>query len=371
MRGSLREIARRTGLSTSSVSLALRGLGRLSEGTRARVRAVADEMGYQQNPLLSRALSLVRQPEGTRYRETFAFILEYATETGPDYQKELHAGAEQRAASLACKLESFELSGKPSEHRRWSRIFKARGIRGLILFPRLESRQPRFSMEWDSFVAVEIGRTLWSPRNLHRVEGAEFHNLMETMHLLKRVGYKRIGMAVEPGQDRHQRGICYSAFLMAQQRMPAVQRIPILALEGPWNRTHFKAWMKKYKPDILLVHDVEPVCAWLEEMKMKIPRDVSLFNINVRRYDRPGPHQEYKWSGLRRDHAGIGRRAVEMVSNLLMNDEWGLAGNPSCWQVDDFWIPGETLARPIGEHISPEGFLMLRAPVSVRHYRGG
>ncbi len=43
---SLEEVARRAGVSTATVSRALSGRGRLSEHTRARVRAAADELGY-------------------------------------------------------------------------------------------------------------------------------------------------------------------------------------------------------------------------------------------------------------------------------------------------------------------------------------
>ncbi len=42
----LEEVARRAGVSTATVSRALSGRGRLSDATRARVRAAADELGY-------------------------------------------------------------------------------------------------------------------------------------------------------------------------------------------------------------------------------------------------------------------------------------------------------------------------------------
>ena len=87
MSSSIREIARQTGLSTATVSLALRGKGRMSAATRKKICDAAQEAGYQSHPLLSQAFCLVRQPSAQRYRETLAFVAEWDTETGPEHQK--------------------------------------------------------------------------------------------------------------------------------------------------------------------------------------------------------------------------------------------------------------------------------------------
>lgn len=52
----INEVAAKTGLSKSTVSRALRGTGRISEATRARVFAAAKEMNYHPNPV-ARALN--------------------------------------------------------------------------------------------------------------------------------------------------------------------------------------------------------------------------------------------------------------------------------------------------------------------------
>jgi len=51
---SLDDVARRAGVSTATVSRALRGLPRVSEKTRARIVAAADELGYVISPSASR-----------------------------------------------------------------------------------------------------------------------------------------------------------------------------------------------------------------------------------------------------------------------------------------------------------------------------
>ncbi len=156
------------------------------------------------------------------------------------------------------------------------------GIRGLIVIPRLMSEQPRLSLTWENFVAVEIGRTLWHPRNLHDVETADYNKIIEALHLLKKAGYRRIGMAVEPAQNKHQRGTDYAAYLLMQLKQQTRQRIPIASAHGEWNEKSFRAWMKHFKPDVLIVHDVELITVWLDNLNLKVPEDISLFCVDAR-----------------------------------------------------------------------------------------
>jgi len=355
MASTIRKIAEQTGVSAATVSLALRGVGRISAKTRQKIELAAKTLGYQPHPLLAKAFSLARRPEALHYRESLAFIVEWTTETGPYYQRIVHAAAQERANSLGYKLEEFLLSGKPSDHRRLSRVLVARGIRGVIIMPRLEHRQPRVYLDWDNFAAVEIGRTLWSPRNLHHVETADYHKVIEAIHLLKKAGYRRIGMAVEPMQNQHQRGIYNAAYLLQQLRIPVRQRIPPLSIFGEWNEKTFQRWVKQYEPDVLYIHDTVTVCPWLKKMGLRVPQDISLFCANV---------EKPEFSGLRRDSAAMGRSTIEMLSLLLENDQVGLTDNPRCWQVDEFWQAGTTLSHPIDKYISKTGALL-----SSRYWR--
>lgn len=346
---SIRVVAERAGVSPAAVSLALRGAGRLSEKTRAHILKVAAKMGYETNPILAKALSLARQSPGERYRETIAFLLEYASETGPEYQKAMHKAAAQRATAMGLKLEAFVVTAKPEEHRRLMRVLRARGIRGVIIIPRLEHLQPRLHLEWSELAAVEIGRTLWNPRNLHHVETADYNKVIEAIHLLKKAGYKRIGMAIEPMQNQHQRGTYYAAYLVSQLRQPEAQRIPVLASTGPWNEETFRAWIARYKPDVLFIHHAPEVCGWLKAMKIRWPEDISLFCANVR---------DPEMSGMLRDYPGLGRSAVEMLSLLLESGEIGLPVRPRSWQVDEAWQVGRTLSHSIERFVSEEGGLL-------------
>lgn len=364
MASTIRQIANETGLSAATVSLALRGKGRISDETRLKVQAAARSLSYQPNPALAKAFSQMRRPQTRTYRESLAFIIEWPTPEGPEYQKKVHAAASERATALGYKLESFVLSGKPSDHRRLDRVLLARGIRGVIIIPRLGLVRPRLYLDWKHLAAVEIGRTLSFPRNLHHVETGDYHKVIEALHMLKRAGYRRIGMAIEPMHIQQHSGIYHAVYLLQQSKLPAQRRIPLLSTYGPWNEKTFQKWMRKYKPDILYVHYAPTIFRWLKNMNLKVPEDVSIFCVNV---------ENTEYSGLRRDYAGMGRAAVDMVSLLLENNTLGLVINPRCWQVDEFWEPGKTLSRPIDRFITTDGSLLspdddAKHPLSMESY---
>lgn len=333
----MRRIAELSGCSMATVSMALRGIGRISPETQARIRKIAAENGYEVSPLLSKAFTLVRRPEQTRYRETVALIVEYPMD-GPHYQKSIYDHAVRRGESLGFKVDAFHLSGRPSDHRRLSRILVARGIRGLIILPRVSYKFPRLHMDWAKFVAVELGQTLWEPRGMHRVERAVYHELIESFHLLKKAGYKRIGMAVEPKEDEKRQGVYTAACFVAQQRLPARQVIPPLTNFGQWRSKTFHTWFKKFRPDVVIVNDLEAVPGWITGMGLSIPGDVSIFCSNVK---------ESRMSGLSTNLALYGERAVEMLSILLERNELGFAAEPYYWLVRDLWKNGETLRLPL------------------------
>jgi LacI family transcriptional regulator len=348
MASTIRELARQTGLSVATVSLALRGAGRISAETKARVQAAAKKAGYLPSPLLAKALSMVRQPQGMRnYRETLAFITEFAIKGGAEFQRRIYEGSVERAHKVGFNIEPFLLTEKPAEHRQLGRVLRARGIRGLIIMPRLAHRVPRMFLPWQHFAAVEIGKTLWTPRNLHRVERPLYYELLEAYHLLKRVGYRRIALAVEPMEDKNRRGVYTASYLLWNQRNR--QTVPVF-MPAAWTIESFRVWFVQHRPDVIVVHDTRSVPVWLKSMGVKVPEEVSIFSSNV---------GETGISGLRADLPALGSSAVEMLSLLLDRSELGLAPRPRCWEVEDYWQPGATLSRPISDYVSEDGTFVL------------
>src|SRR6187455_957600 len=108
----LREIARRAGVSHTAVSLALRNDPVLPARTRTRLRRLADAMGYRPNVLVAALMTQVRARHAHRAAEVIGFLT-----GGPqpdDWRNHSAAvgfydGARRRAEELAMRLEPFWL----------------------------------------------------------------------------------------------------------------------------------------------------------------------------------------------------------------------------------------------------------------------
>src|SRR5687767_5578914 len=108
----LREIARRAGVSHTAVSLALRNDPILPARTRTRLRRLADAMGYRPNVLVSALMTQVRLRHGRRAAEAIGFLT--GGTSADDWRNHsaavgFYQGARNRAEDLGMRLEPFWL----------------------------------------------------------------------------------------------------------------------------------------------------------------------------------------------------------------------------------------------------------------------
>jgi DNA-binding LacI/PurR family transcriptional regulator len=143
------EIARRAGVSRSTVSYVLSGKRAVSEGTRQRIQAVIDELGYRPNAS-ARALR-----EGRTH--TLGLVIPPASQRLTDMQLGFVASVVEAAARVDLDV---LLSPSGGDHdRSFERIVSGRRVDGVILMEiRLEDdRVSRLQQTGLPFVT--IGRT--------------------------------------------------------------------------------------------------------------------------------------------------------------------------------------------------------------------
>jgi len=121
----IREIARRAGVSKGAVSYALNGQPGVSEATRARVLAIAEELNWVPNPV-ARQLSVARS-------ETFGLILARPAQTLSEepFYMAFVSGLEGVLSSKSYALTLRTVSGPADEleaYRKWSREKRVDGV---------------------------------------------------------------------------------------------------------------------------------------------------------------------------------------------------------------------------------------------------
>ena len=312
---SLRNVAELAGVSPATASMALRGLARVPATTRAVVEHAAAELGYIRDPAIGHVLARSRR-KAVSARETIVFLSEIPIATKPDPRApwlfDMRREAAAAAHLLGCELETIVIPGKPTAMHELGRRLWMRGIRGILVGPVTLADEARIEMDWEKFSAVEIGTTLRHPR-LHRVERLFFEDCRELFEFLRSQGRRRIGIALDARRRFIMRDIPEATLLLHLQRDPSSEPVTPLPPDA-WNRAGFIAWMKKEKPDCIVVYDTEPA-NWLKSAPASVRAGIDTAYLSV---------SQPEEIGLVPDVATMVRESVGMLHWMIQTGERGI-----------------------------------------------
>jgi len=355
----LMDVARRAGVHYTTVSMALRNHPRLPTDTRERLRTLAEEMGYQPDPML-KALNDYRSGLKSRRRiATLAYVTNWTTRWGWKRvwpHGEYFAGAEARAIDLGYQLEHFWLGEPGLTHQRLSAMLQARGIVGVIIASHCYELDAPLQFDWSKFSGVKIDHFPHEPA-LHHVTCDRSSAIRVVIRRLKAAGYRRIGFAMHRLWDHNADLAWSSGFLAEQQLIPRSDQVPMfifpdsllhatnVQLDCLAPRDEFETWMRRYSPDAL-ISTAAFVKPHLDAMGISIPRDLVFADVEL--HDLDG-----KVAGIRQNSRRVGEIAVEILTGQLQQHSAGLPELPTATLVDGTWFDGESLpGRQLGASIS-------------------
>jgi DNA-binding LacI/PurR family transcriptional regulator len=316
-KATLQDVAQTAGVHRTTVSLSLRDHPRIPLATRARIKAIAERLGYRINPLVSALMQSRRSGKPAKHA-TLAYVTNYPTRYGwrPEHhdRPDFYPGALARAADFGYKLEHFWLGEPGMTPHRFCEMLSARSINGLIV-GRLPPGQHALELEWNRFSCVALGLTLRSPV-LHHVTENHFDTVWKAMDRCRENGYSRVGFLFSDENDSPRVGDRWmGAYLAQQMQFAARDRLPVCP-KFPTDEPTFRAWFSRHRPDALLTNNPKLVIGWLEKLGKKVPRDVGLVGLEHRR--------DVECTGIYYDPAKIGGLAVEMLIGLMHRNETGV-----------------------------------------------
>lgn len=331
MRVTLADIAARTGLSKSTISIALRNDPRLPVATRERVQRLAKEMGYHPDPGLATIAALRWRRSGTFRGLVIACVMDSqagAIKVRRDYVR----AAQARAIALGYHAEVFDVRDYGS-NERLSRVLWQRGVRGLIVPPIFDGAIWE-NFDWSRFAGIACGTAHWWPP-FHVVNTDVFASVQLAIHELRGLGYHRIGAALLTHpmtlQDDARR---IGAALFEIEQHPAV-RVDIF--KGEQNdQQGFVRWMRKVKPEAVLGLN-ESIHGWLTSAGYRVPEDVGVACLVNRR------NQEL--AGVDPRHTLIGETAAELLDLEIHHNKFGPPAVPQTVLVPPAWNAGRTVRQ--------------------------
>lgn len=330
-----RDLGKMLGISHVSVSLALRNHPSLPEITRLKVQALADQLGYRPDPMLS-ALSAYRQSnQKPKFQATLAWINAFAdpaalratVNSGLYFQ-----GAKSRAEELGYELEEFWV---PTA-RHWERLVRtlhSRRIVGLLVPPRPpfygdHYEEPAFP--WEDFCAVSLGQ-LAGPL-LHLIINNQFESAALSVRKLYALGYRKIGLVMPLRFALHS----YFYFLGGYHAECARLRIPSLCLtdyldsESAFQKRTVR-WIKEQKPEALIASGPGEILPALKQARVNYPADVALAFLSC------SPKYP-EIAGIDQNDRQIGVQGAEKLIDIIRRNERGRPPFPTRTLIAGTWI---------------------------------
>ncbi|CAM2949572.1 LacI family DNA-binding transcriptional regulator [Rariglobus hedericola] len=332
----IRDIAARAGVHFSTVSLALRNSPKLRPEVCKRIRMVADELGYVPDPAMAALTAYRNSTRPVNYQATLAWVNNWPVQSELRRIKTFDLyfqGALERASQLGYRIDELWLHGPAMTAHAAHAILKARNITGLLLAPQPFAHTP-LGLDLSGFSPLAFGYSL-QPSNLHVVTNHQYQSASLMMRSLAELGYRRIGLFLRSDWDEKVNGSYLSGLLFMQHHLPLADRVPpLLTKEGL--EEEFVTWFKRHKPDVVVAVD-RAVRPWIEKtLKLRIPHDVGLANLNV---DPKDP-----WlAGIYQNDRLIGATAVDFLAGMLQRNERGVPATPIRTLVEGEWKLGPSV----------------------------
>jgi LacI family transcriptional regulator len=320
------EVARRAGVSRAAVSYALRDDPNIAVATRAKIRKVADALGYRPDPTLAKLMAHLHGGRGRRYAGKIALLnvherADYWRET--DALMDFRKSAEARAAELGYETEEFWLHEPGRTPKRLAQMLAARGIRGLLVGS-TGRRGSAVEFPWAKFAAVTVGYSVETPA-LHRVATHHYRNTLLALRRAAEAGYSKIGFVAHREAEATMENLHLAAFLAYQQGVAVTERVPPL-LMARGETEALRRWFDGNRPEVVLT-------TLAEVSELGVPWAKLLL------WD-----QGEDVAGVRPGYERLGAAAVNLLVEQLQHDEWGVPEDAKIVQVEGRWCDGASLS---------------------------
>jgi LacI family transcriptional regulator len=331
------EIAQSLGVASSTVSRALRNDPRISIELRKRVRTVADQLGYQPNPLVSALMANRRRRGSGGAVDVIALVTNYGGKKDwrtKDVCLWEYEGIVRRASELGFRIEIFALADYRGEMAKLQATLRARTIRGVLLgFSREE--KPNTIFDCAEFCVAALSG--YFPGVV--ADRANFHGFFNVQLALDQMylhGYRRPTLIAPALNNRISNNLWSAAFLDWQRRLPKKDRCePFIPRENV-DAAEFSDWLYRNEPDSLLVYKF-PVRRLLERRGIRVPEEIGLAYL-YRTSDEMGSA-----AGIDGNLDVVGAAAFDLVVERLHANATGVSKHPKEVLITGTWREGPTL----------------------------
>jgi len=333
---SIRELARLAGVSKTTAAYAIRNSPRVSEAQRKRIQALAEEHGYQPNPLVKAYMNEVRKGDSVRSRQCSLCYLSAFLDRDDlprhevyRFEKEIIAGATQEAVKLGYPFEVLTWNPREMSAQRMSQIIVSRGIQGLIVGPR-GTDNPELDLDWSKLAGVAYGRSIRKP-DLNRIAANLLQAIIDFIPVAFQRNYRSIIFALDT-QTEDRVGYQWLGGANVLQTLYGRRKVAIIF--DRYDQTVEKLARKLGTAQAAVVLGPSGLMDPLTAMGFKIPENLGFVAIDDERHN---------VTSIRQPNLEIGQLAVDQLSMQVECARFGPSEIPSLQMISCGWHEGETL----------------------------
>jgi len=337
-------IAERCGFGQSTVSMALRNDPRIPGATRAIILAAATQLGYRPDPHFARLMAGVKRRKVQRQAQPLAYVIlwksaqdHYLYRTYREYRE----GAQGRALEFGYTLEDFVVNQEGITPKRLHAIMRTRVIPGMLIAPahlsnlRAGLHGLDIKLPTADYALSTIGFTLAHPA----VNRATHDHALGTelvVEQLRKKKIRRIGLVCSRTTHVRVEGRWLAGFLLAQEELPARDRVRPLIADNIHDAEAFDAWFRQEKPEVIVAVEMDEVQRHLDRLRLLVPRDISLAHLDI-----SGDSPAY--AGIVQHNQAIGAAAFDLLLAQILRNERGVPVTRKTVMIEGSWQDGPTI----------------------------
>lgn len=338
-RVTLRDIAKKLGVSHATICLGLRDNPRISKARCLQIKETARLLGYRPDPMLT-ALSHYRRRSGLRpVCSSLAWLSFWKNPEDMHAYSEFRdywQGANDVAEAHGYRIEVF--SPNPDYPlARIQNVLLARNVSGILVPPMpapLAGPIPlKDAFDWSQFPIVKFGYSI-ATLPAHMVASAQMFNGLLACRKMSERGYERIGFVTRRSSlDSTQFA---AGFMRGQLDLPPERRVPLLLLSDDESEyaERLAEWTRLHRPDAVL-SNLSQARKLIEMIGLDVPADIGLATLST--------HDGQVDAGINQNPREIGRAAAETVISLITHNARGLPAIQREILIDGSWVDGACL----------------------------
>ena len=334
----LKTIAKEAGVSIATVSMALRGQGKLAPDTVERIRQIADKLGYTPDPMLA-SLASRRFRSGKATQGLSIALLEFSP-----FKSEQKAPVHQYRKFLTdyAKGLGYVPTVYPLEEMRryqdFTRLLYHRGTVGAVITGQPQTDLFDNHKHWNHLCLTQCGR-YQSTLPLHSVRPNIFQAIQLAFTKAYDKGYRKIGFAIGQHTEILEDDLARfgAAMSFIHTKLPAKNRInPFFGYLD--DDESIIEWFNKHSPDVVVGFSSN---LWykLQDAGISIPKDTGYIALHMQ----PNQSNSGKIAGLNQSKRQIAEQSILLIDQMVRHNERGIPDAPRDILIHSSWVEGSSL----------------------------